>query len=134
MAIMAPFITKTDYFGISDVSSLVCTSNGDGRSAQTAEAVGQDGSVVAYNVYGETISPTNDYVIKGNVTKAAGDIKLGQINEVGEIYVCLNNVQIGTQAGSAPTFSASGEQVEVSSSNNCMYSIPAFSLSKKHHA
>ena len=77
MATMAPFITKTDYFGISDTSALVCTTDSDGRSAETAEAVGQDGSVVAYNVYGESISPSNEYVIKGNVTKAAGDLKLG---------------------------------------------------------
>lgn len=134
MATMAPFITKTDWFGISDTSALVCVSDSDGRSAETAEAVGQDGSVVAYNVYGESVSPSNEYVVKGNVVKADGDIKLGQITVTDGKSICLNSVQIGTQAGSAPTFSASGEEVEVSSSNNCQYSIPGFSLSKKHHA
>ncbi len=134
MATLAPFISKTDYFGLADGTSLVCISNSDGKSASTAEAIGQDGSVVVYNVYGENISPSNEYRVKGTVTKADGDIKLGQVNTVDGTCVCLNNITINTQAGSAPTFTASGEQVEVSSSNNCEYSIPAFTLSKKHHA
>lgn len=133
MATLAPFISKTDWFGLSD-TSLVCISDSDGKSSQTAEAQGQDGSVVAYNVYGETVSPSNEYRIKGDISKADGDIKLGAINVVDTLNICLNNISINTSAGSAPTFSASGEQVEVNSANNCEYSIPAFSLSKKHHA
>ena len=92
MAISAPFISKTDYFGLADGTTLVCTTNSDGKSAQTAEAVGQDGSVVAYNVYGETISPSNDYLVKGTVAKGAGDIKLGGITEIDGKSICLNNL------------------------------------------
>ena len=40
MATLAPFISKTDYFGLADVSALVCIQDSDGRSASTAEAVG----------------------------------------------------------------------------------------------
>ena len=48
--------------------------------------------------------------------------------------MCLNSIEIGTAAGSAPTFSASGEQVEHPSSGYCTYPIPAFTLGRKHHA
>ena len=46
----------------------------------------------------------------------------------------MNNFAINTAAGSAPTFSASGEQVEEDSTGVCQYSIPAFEVTKKHHA
>lgn len=46
----------------------------------------------------------------------------------------MNSFTINTSAGAAPTFSASGEQVEDEASGVCEYSIPAFKVTKKHHA
>ena len=107
------FIEKVDYFGLADGTNLVCLSSEDGKSNEVAEATGQDGSIVAHNVYGEKIAPSNEYVMKAvTITKAAGDIALGQIEEIGTtnpISVCLSSLDISTSAGAAPTFSASGE-------------------------
>lgn len=131
------FIEKEDYFGLADGTMLVCSSSDDGKSNEVAEATGQDGSVVAHNVYGEKIAPSNEYVMKAvTFQKAAGDIALGQIFTLadGKTSICLNSLTIGTSAGSAPTFSASGEQVEDNSTGVCQYSLPEFSVTKKHHA
>lgn len=112
---MNEFIEKVDYFGLTDkFSTLAVLSSEDGRSNETAEATGQDGSVVAWNVYGEKIAPSNEYVMKGDVVVTEDNpIVLGGINEVADgdktLSVCLNNVSISTSAGSAPTFSVSGE-------------------------
>ena len=75
---MAQFIAKTDYFNLSDNATLVCASSDDGRSAEVAEATGQDGSIVASCVYGEKISPSNEYMMKAaSLEKLDGDIALG---------------------------------------------------------
>lgn len=134
---MNEFIEKQDYFGIADGDNLVCSTADEGKSNELAEATGQDGSYVAYNVYGEKLAPSNEYVMKAvTITKADGAIKLGQIEKPfnDDTSICLNNFAINTAAGSAPTFSASGEQVEDNSTGVCQYSIPAFEVTKKHHA
>lgn len=131
------FIEKQDYFGLADGTMLVCSSSDDGRSNEVAEATGQDGSIVAHNVYGEKIAPSNDYVMKAvTFSKGEGELAIGQIFtlEDNKTSICLGNLSIGTSAGSAPTISASGEQVEDNSEDNCEYSIPAITLTKKHHA
>jgi len=107
---MAAFIAKQDFFGLADGTTLVCVSSDDGKSAEVAEAVGQDGSIVENNVYGEKISPSNDYLQKTDWEIGAGDLNLGDINALDSTTsVCLNNISIGTSAGSAPTISVSGE-------------------------
>ena len=136
---MAAFISKQDFFGIADGvadASLKILSSDDGRTAEVAEATGEDGSIVANNVYGEKLAPSCEYAMDGNIVADDGEIKLGAVTEITEgtvtRYICLGSFEIGTSAGSAPTFSASGE--EVSANGSCTYSIPAFTLSKKHHA
>ena len=55
---MAAFISKQDFFGIADGvadASLKILSSDDGRTAEVAEATGEDGSIVANNVYGEKL-------------------------------------------------------------------------------
>lgn len=75
---MNEFIEKQDYFGIADGDNLVCSTADEGKSNELAEATGQDGSYVAYNVYGEKIAPSNEYVMKAvTISKSAGDIALG---------------------------------------------------------
>ena len=115
---MNQFIEKKDYFGIADGTMLVCGTSDEGKSNELAEATGQDGSYVAYNVYGEKLAPSNEYVMKAvTVSKDDGDIALGQIEKPfadatpadNATSICLNNFAINTAAGSAPTFSASGE-------------------------
>ena len=130
---MAAFITKKDYFDLTS-SSLSCITSNDGKSAEVAEATSEDGTIVAYNVFGEKIAPSNEYQMAGNLSCADGDIKLGNVSTVDGMKICLGSFSIGTSAGSAPTINASGEQVETNATAYCMYSLPEFSLSKKHHA
>lgn len=134
---MNQFIEKKDYFGIADGTRLVCSTSDEGKSNELAETTGQDGSYVAYNVYGEKIAPSNEYVMKAvTIEMSDGDIALGQIELMDDekTSICLNNFAINTAAGAAPTFSASGEQVEDNSTGVCQYSLPTFSVDKKHHA
>lgn len=133
------FIEKEDYFGIADTTNLVCVNSDDGRTNEYATATGQDGSYVAGYAYGEKLSPSNEYAMKAvTLTKVSGDIAIGQINTVtdGEDVrsICLGQFDINTAAGEAPTYSASGEEVEENASNACQYSLPAFTVTKKHHA
>ena len=131
------FIEKTDYFGLADGTMLVCSSSQDGRSNEVAVATGQDGAIVAHNVYGEKIAPSNEYVMKAvTFSKNEGELAIGQIHKLddNQTCICLGSLSIGTSAGSAPTISASGEQVEDNSTGNCLFKIPAISLTKKHHA
>ena len=131
------FIEKNDYFGLADGTMLVCSSSEDGRSNEVASATGQDGTIVAHNVYGEKIAPSNEYVMKAvTFSKNEGELAIGQIHKLedNQTCICLGSLSIGTSAGSAPTISASGEQVEDNSTGNCLFKIPAISLTKKHHA
>lgn len=142
---MSQFVDKIDYFGLDDDTMLVTTSSDEGKSVSVAEVHNSDGSYIDHNVYGETRSPSNSYVMKATTfQKQAGAIKLGSIinvvidkTEGGEditIPVCLGNFSINTQAGSAPTIQASGEQVEEDATADCTYSLPAITLPKQHHA
>lgn len=139
------FIEKQDYFGITTATnnSLVCLSADDGCSSEFATATGQDGSFVAGYGYGEKLAPSNEYAMKAVTIEAEeGAIKLGQINTVTvkrggvdkTVSICLAQFDINTAAGEAPSFSASGEEVEENASDPCLYSIPEFMLTKKHHA
>ena len=106
------FIEKNDYFGLADGTMLVCSSSDDGRSNEVAEATGQDGAIVAHNVYGEKIAPSNEYVMKAvTFSKGEGELAIGQIHKLDDTHtsICLGSLSIGTSAGSAPTISASGE-------------------------
>lgn len=131
------FKTKTDPFGIvGSLTTIACKSTSDGNSASVAEAMDEDGTIVAQEVYGATMSPSADYAIKGSYSAAAGGIKLGAVTTYKEKRVVLTNLTISTSAGGEPTISASGEQVEDSSDGTCpaKYSIPAFALGPCHHA
>lgn len=130
------FKDKVDYFGIADSDRIVCTSSSDGGSASVAEAKGEDGSIVAHEVYGEKIAPSCDYLLKaawgrGAESPAPNPVKLGGVTSAGGAFVALTSLTITTSAGSAPTVSAGGEQVEGEGST---YSVPAFSLPKTHRA
>lgn len=127
------FLAKTDYFGLSG-TALECTASNDGASASVAEAKGADGSIVAHEVYGETLAPSCDYLLKADWTSAAGAVKLGAVTAADGKKIVLGNLAVNTAAGSAPTVAASGEQVEEGATEGCLYEVPAFSLPKTHHA
>ena len=126
---MAAFIAKQDYFGIADEATVVCISSNDGKAAEVAEATNEIG-----NVYGVKLSPSNEYQLARSLDINKGSFQLGGITTHGDVSICLGSMSIGTSAGSAPTISASGEQVESGASADCWFDIPAFRLEKCHHA
>ncbi len=127
------FIAKVDYFGL-EGAALDCSASNDGKSASVAEAKGNDGSIVAHEVYGETIAPSCDYQMLGAWTSADDALALGTVKVTDGASVCLGEISINTAAGSPPTISASGEQVEQGATADCTYKLPGFTLAKTHHA
>lgn len=128
------FVTKQDYYNLADSSSLLCVSTNDGATASVAEAHGDNGEIVASTVYAETSAPSCDYILKANWTKAANAIGLGSVSTVSSKKFALASITITTATGAAPTVSASGEQVESTATTGCVFSCPAISLPKTHHA
>ena len=127
------FQAKTDYFGLAG-NGLVCTSDADNATQSVVEATDEAGTVIAHEVFGETESPTNNYVVKSTVSNTTTPITLGSVHEVeGKSYV-LTNFAINTSAGGIPSVTASGEEVELSASENCTYPLGEYSISPRHHA
>ena len=128
------FKQKTDPYSIADGTSLVVLSTTGGETASNAEAVGEDGSIVANTVYGETSAPSCTLALKSDLTKNAGDWKIGAVSTASDKKYALGEINISTSAGGAPSISVSGEQVHADAATGCYYPVPAFTLSKKHHA
>lgn len=128
------FATKIDWFGFAN-DSLKVTKCSDGKAAQTVEAQGADGSVVASEVFGETLAPSCDYTVAGTVTWAEDAHALGKLTTTADGgKVALTNISINTSAGAAPTITASGESVADEATQGCKYEIPELSLPSTHHA
>lgn len=128
------FARKLDWFGLSS-DALKVSKCADGKAAQTVEAQGADGSVVASEVFGETLAPSCDYVVAGAVEWDDGAHPLGGLTETPDGgKVALTNVSITTSAGAAPSVSASGESVAPEAVQGCVYTFGAVKLSAAHHA
>lgn len=128
------FKQKTDPYSIADGTSLVVLSTTGGETASNAEAIGEDGSIVANTVYGATSAPSCDLALKSDLSKNAGDWKIGAVSTSNSKKYALGRITISTSAGAAPSISVSGEQVHNDAATGCYYPVPAFALSKKHHA
>lgn len=102
------FIAKTDYFGLGS-ADLVCTDSADNASASVLEKAGQDGMVIAHEVYGQTAAPSCTYKVKAATTLS---VTLGLVTAVGGTNYALTNFKMSTAAGAETTVTASGEQVE----------------------
>lgn len=126
---------KVDFFGLADNTAVVVIDDDQGASATTLESKGQDGSIVAIDVIGAKLSPSNTYKMKGQWAVAAGsEKKLGKVTETSGDSVALLELAINTSNDSIPEISAKGEQVEDDAEDSCLYTIPAFTLEKKSHA
>ena len=126
------FKTKSDYYGLGAVTGLALTSTAENKSKSVAEARGEDGFVVAVEPFGETSAPSCDLVVKGDVTLSS--IVLGAITTIGTHKYCLANLTISTAAGSAPTVSASGQQVADNATVKCKVTLPSITISGLFHA
>lgn len=127
------FKNKVDYFGLSDKAGIVCTSNTENRTTQTAEANGEDGFIVAVESFGEQIAPSNDYMLSGNVTLS--NIKLGSVKTIEGKRVMLGSITASTTAGGQPTLQASGQQIEDNATlSGCTCTLPSITISPLFHA
>lgn len=127
------FKTKTDYFGFSDLSGIVLSETSENRSAQVAEAQGENGFNVASEVYGERIAPACSYIIKGR-TVSLGDITLGKVNTVEGKSFCVSEIAITTGAGQVPTMSINGQQIEDNATEACTTIASGVTVTGLHHA
>ena len=106
------FSAPVNYWGT--IAGLTPKSSSDGKTSQTAEAVNSYGDVVAHDEYGELLAPSTEYVVTGTVNLSA--IILGSVHTLGEgagaKKLMLTNLTINTQAGTPPTVTISGVEVE----------------------
>jgi len=101
------FKTKQDYYGLGQISGLVLIGTTENKSASTVEAQGEDGFVVATEMFGVRSAPSCEYIITGNVD--ISNVRFGSITTLSNLgNFVLTNFEINTSAGSAPTVSASG--------------------------
>lgn len=130
------FLAKTDYFGITSIPGLSCVSNSDGRAFQVVEAKDATGTIAASEVFGESYSPSNGYVVKSDLSasQTGGVIGLGKCADTEIGSVCLASFSINTTTGGPSTVEAQGESVEANATADCKYMVPGFDLPKTHHA
>lgn len=134
------FQTKTDFCGLTDITELaqllLVRDDNENKTSETYQPQGQDGSIIATEVFGEDSAPTNSYGLKGDINLAAGKIKLNKITEVDGKKFALETITISTSGGSPVAISATCQEIEAGANDNgqCHYSVPALVLSKKHHA
>jgi len=136
------FAPKTDYCGLTSVfdTELAVRDDNKNDSRQTYAPVGQDGSVIAVELYGHDASPSNNYALQADITATANELKLGKLVTVGsspsqEKFI-LKSVKFSTGVNRAVTVSASAEMVESGYSETAakLYGVPAFSITTAHVA
>ena len=126
------FKSKNDYYGLGSLTNVEIVGTTENKSAQVAEAQGEDGFVVADLVYGEKSAPVCEYAVKGDVS--LGTINLGTINEIDNKSFVMTEITVGTGAGQAPTLAASGQQIEDNATVACTASLAGISINGLHHA
>ena len=129
------FQNKHDFFGLAG-SGLVITESNENKSASTAEGHNEKGDVVAFEVFGETMSPDCTYVLSADTSLASmkcGTPIAGTGDYQGKQF-SLGGITINTTAGSPPSIQATGEEIPNNSHNDCSYTFPASTLKMCHHA
>lgn len=124
-------LAKTDYFGIAGTGIEVQSTN-ENRSKQTAEAVGPNGFTVAIEAFGERIEPECEYLITQPISSKS--IVIGGVHTVDSKQIALGNLTISTSAGSAPTMTASGSQIEDGGTAKCKVTVSLPAMSSLFHA
>lgn len=128
------FKQKTDPYSIADGTSIVVLSTTGGEAATNVEVNGEDGSFVANTVGPTLMNPSIELALKAAISKALGDWKIGAVTTSDSKKFALASIRIATSAGSAPSISIAGNQVQDDAATGCYYPVPAFTLTAKHHA
>lgn len=128
------FKTKTDYYNLAITNKLILTDTAEGKTSQTATAQGEDGFIVAEEVFGTYEAPSENLTIVADL--AAGDLSpvLGKVNTVGTKKYVLSGFSITTGAGQQPTVSASGREVNAAATDGCKCTVAVPAVTRLHHA
>lgn len=129
----AGFSAVVNYWGT--ISGLTPKSSNDGRTSALAESPSEYGDTLAHDVYADVIAPSTEYAVSDEVT-AFPD--LGTVFTTGsgatQKYIMLTTISVVSQAGTPPTVTLSGVQVESGSSNKRTYSVGTVSLKPRSKA
>jgi len=112
------FIAKTDPFDLEVEDAIVCTETNDNASASMAEPTDEYGDAIAAAAfqYAPKMAPSASYKLAASCTIS---LELGAVTEYKNKRIALKSVTVNTSAGSEPTISASGEQVEDDDAGTC---------------
>lgn len=116
------FSAPVNYWGT--ITGLTPSSSEDGRNSQLAEASDEYGDTVAHVVYADTIAPKTDYVVSGTIENSNTLVTLGSIHTTTDSKkIMLTQVVITTNAGTPPTVSISGVEVESGATAKRTYDV-----------
>lgn len=133
------FQAKTDFFGlVTQSNGLEVTESNENKTASTAEGHNEKGDVVAFAVFGETMSPECTYVLGKDLTLSDLPKCGGIIAGTGDYSTkkfTMGSITINTSAGTPPSIQASGEEIPASTTHSdCTYTFPSTTLKLCHHA
>lgn len=92
------FRTKHDFFGLTSTAGVVITESNENKTASTAEGHNEKGDIVAFEVFGETMSPQCSYVLSADASLASmkcGTVIAGTGDYAGKKFT-LGNVTFNT--------------------------------------
>ena len=132
--------TPTDFFGLtSTANKLVVQSSSENKQAALGTGHNEKGDIVAWEVFGERLSPTCTYILGADYNLAnvkCGEAKQCTATDYSTLYFVFGGITINTQAGSPPTIQVSGEEVPTSagSHSDCTYTLTGATVKLCHHA
>jgi len=123
---------KTDYYGLSASGWEVSDTSENRSIGYVAEAQGPDGFLVAIDAGGENVAPEVNYIATSSAT--LNSVVLGSVQTILTKKVALGGITINTSAGSAPTMTATGSQIEDGGTAHCTCTLSGISVSPLYHA
>lgn len=115
------FSAPVNFWG--DIAGLTPKSSGDNRTSSAAECPNEYGDTTSHDVYGDVIAPSVEYAVTGKITKDTPIINLGTVMTRDGKQIMPTTVAINTQAGSPPTVTISGVEVEVGAKPLRLYPV-----------
>lgn len=115
------FSAPVNFWG--DLPGLTAKSSQDGRTSSVAECPNSYGDTVAHDVYGDVIAPSVEYAVTGEIKKEDVLIALGAVFKHGEKHIMPTTVAVNTQAGTPPTVTISGVEVEAGAKSLRTYPV-----------
>jgi len=125
-------LAKTDYYGLSASGWTVSDTSENRSVGYNAEAQGPDGFVCAVDAGGELVAPQVNYV--ATQSASLGSVVLGSVKTILGKKVALGGITVNTSAGSAPTATATGSQIEDNGTAHCTCTLTGISVSPLYHA